>query len=153
MQSPHGQVAAQTIARQLRGEDITETFAIATHGATSSLQMPLNQDWVLAVENTKSLYADSRQRSRLRFYAVQESTVPSQVPAVRVVCLSQDLATGTSSVAFPAVPKYELAIDSGGQVLRNYTVFMNSTADGESNDFHHSWSAASISVPTNQPVS
>lgn len=85
VQSPYGQVAAQTIAGQLRGEDITETFAFATHGTTTSLQMPLNKDWVLAAENAKNMYASSRQVSRLRFYAIQESAVVSQVPAIRVV--------------------------------------------------------------------
>jgi hypothetical protein len=152
VQSPHGQFAAQTIAGQLRGEDITETFASATHGATTSLQMPLNQDWVLAAENAKNMYANSRQISRLRFYAIQESTVLSQVPAVRVVCLGQQIAAGSSSITFPAIPEYDLAIDSNGTVLHGHTVAVEGIPDQKIVDFH-TWAEPRNSIPANESVS
>jgi hypothetical protein len=154
MQSPNGQVAAQTVSGQVRGEDITETFAFATHGATTSLQMPLNQDWVLAAENAKNMYADSRQISRFRFYAIQESTVVSQVPAVRVLCLGQQVTAGSSTVAFPALPEFDFSIDTNGTVLNNHTIMVGDILGGQnSNDFGHVWTDISKSVPANESIS
>ncbi|KAF2430092.1 hypothetical protein EJ08DRAFT_649888 [Tothia fuscella] len=154
MQSPNGKMAAQTISGQVRGEDITETFAYATHGTTTALQMPLNQDWVLAAENAKNMYASSRQISRLRFYSIQESTVLSQVPAVRVLCLGQQIGPGSPSIAFPALPEFENAINPDGQVLRNHTILFNNMAARQDGDVvSHLWTDIRKSISINESIS
>lgn len=121
--SPRGQVAPQTLAGQVRGEDITETFSYATHGATANLAMRLNYDWYRAAQEAEFMYPESLQSSRFRFYAVQQATVLSQVPAVRVLCGEfENLRAGSKTVRFPRLPNFGFAIQPNGTVLNSYEI-------------------------------
>ncbi|OCK79240.1 hypothetical protein K432DRAFT_383222 [Lepidopterella palustris CBS 459.81] len=153
VESPDGQVAAQTISGQVRGEDLTETFAFATHSATTNLQMFLNRDWALAAEYAQYLYPQSWQVSRLRFYAIQENSVRSQVPAVRVLCLGQNLTANSSTVSFPALPEYDVGISITGQVLRNHTVAVNNLSNKASNGSSLFWTDLNQILPANESMS
>lgn len=107
VQSPQGQVASYTMSGAMRGWSAVETSSYAIHGATVNLQRRLNFDWYQAVMHTARTNGQS---GRYQFYDTQQSSVQTQIPAVRVVCAPcQALQRGATSVEFPVLPEFGVA--------------------------------------------
>lgn len=154
VQSPRGQVAPQTLSGLVRNEDISETYSYATHGATTNLQMQLNYDWYLAAQDAEFMYPINIQVSRYRFYAVQQTSVQSQAPAVRVLChQGQNLPVNSTTVEFPSLPEYEVSISVNGTTLHTHEVDVSSLADMEpSNKTRITWHDFQSALPPGDSV-
>jgi hypothetical protein len=155
VQSSRGQVAPQTLSGQVRGEDITETFSYATHGAIANLPMRMNHDWYRAAQNAEFIYPQSLQSSRYRFYAVQQATIMAQVPAVRVLCgEGQKLWAGSQTVEFPLLPDHEVGISSNGTILSSHEVEIDQLSTSKpSNTVRVTWVDLRAALPVHDSQS
>ena len=116
IESPRAQIPQQNLQGGIRGWSSLETSTYAVHGATTRLQFRLNFDWYEAVMQEQAANSAS-QLWRYRFYKTQQSSVNTQIPAVRVACSAgQFLSANATEVAFPYLPEFDYATDYFGDV-------------------------------------
>lgn len=107
IESPQGQMWRYTLVPAVRGNIALDTAAFAAYGPTAWVASRLGADWYDA---TISTLKDGSAVSRYRFYSAMQSTIKTQVPAVRVVCGDPViLKRGEREVAFPWIPEFDFA--------------------------------------------